>query len=216
MMNRIVILALAMLASASTAQMTNWAIPASSTNSVLTVENFLKIKSLVLNQGDRMTYCQMYNNNPHYRFQAGDVFLNPDTGQANINCDTNKSDFNYIVLQSRKPWAWLYLRLNRTDASKPIVELIRGTSEETSSALVHAVLQEIEGEGKHQPNQALEATPLRGSPQRYRWHQRKRAKHEDGENNGVDGMRGVNAGRLCVDRRSQWETHGGKGAGRNV
>ncbi len=67
---------------------------------VLTPHNFLCIKEFVLAYGDRQTYCNMYNNNPHYQFEDFSVYLDPERGQFNINCDPNLSDFNEIVIRT--------------------------------------------------------------------------------------------------------------------
>ena len=66
---------------------------------------FRAIERFILSNGDRQTYCNMYNNNPHYAL--GDslhVYLNPSVGveQHNINCDPTKSDFNQIVVQDQR------------------------------------------------------------------------------------------------------------------
>ena len=72
-------------------------------NSVVTMDNFLRIKEFVLAGGQRRTYCNMYNNNPFYGFEGLTVFLHPDGGQENINCDLNLSDFNHIVFNTSNP-----------------------------------------------------------------------------------------------------------------
>lgn len=64
-------------------------------------ENLLRIKSFILDRGQRETYGNVYNNNPAYHTKQYDFYLNPDTGQKNINCDANKSDFNTLTIRSR-------------------------------------------------------------------------------------------------------------------
>jgi hypothetical protein len=59
------------------------------------VNNFEKIKNFVLKNGDRAFFCNMVNNNPHYKFDTiADVYLMPEGGQKNINCDPALSDFD--------------------------------------------------------------------------------------------------------------------------
>ncbi len=70
-------------------------------NSTLTVENFLRIKAFILSRGLRQTYCNMFNDNPYYPFANFNVYLNPPS-QLNINCDTGRSDFTAIVIQTSK------------------------------------------------------------------------------------------------------------------
>jgi hypothetical protein len=68
---------------------------------VLTLENFNKIKAYILQHGDRKTYCNMLNNNPHFQFPGFDAYLHPEGGQKNINCDPRLSDFNQLVFYNR-------------------------------------------------------------------------------------------------------------------
>ena len=67
--------------------------------SIITRENLITIQQFILKQGKRETYCNRYNNNPasltkNYRF-----YLNPDPGQANINCDPKKSGFHNLTIR---------------------------------------------------------------------------------------------------------------------
>ena len=70
-------------------------------HAVLTAANFLLIKNHILARGDRLTYCNRYNHNPHFQFREFDIYLNPDTGQQNINCDPKLSDFNEMVIRTK-------------------------------------------------------------------------------------------------------------------
>lgn len=67
----------------------------------LSVENFESLKNFILQNGDKATYCNMYNENPHYSYDSFNVYLNPEIGQANINCDPGISDFNEIVIRDQ-------------------------------------------------------------------------------------------------------------------
>lgn len=64
----------------------------------INVPNFNKIIKYILRNGDKETYCNMYNDNPHYTFQFFDVYLNPES-QRNINCEPNLSEFDEIVIR---------------------------------------------------------------------------------------------------------------------
>jgi hypothetical protein len=66
---------------------------------ILNRENLIKIKQFILERGRRETYCNMYNNNPAYRTKSYHFYLNPDSGQQNINCDADKSDFNNLTIR---------------------------------------------------------------------------------------------------------------------
>lgn len=110
-------------------------------NTTVTVEAFLKIKSVVLTRGDRQTYCSMYNHNPHYSFKDFDVFLNPDK-PANINCEKEKSDFNHMVFCT-KTFAYYDVRLDTTKPKESRVEIIHPAKEEEVTRLFVAALAEI-------------------------------------------------------------------------
>lgn len=64
-------------------------------------DNLLRIKRFILASGQRETYCNMYNNNPAHHTRRYDFYLNPDTGQKNIDCDPSKSDFNSLTIRSK-------------------------------------------------------------------------------------------------------------------
>ena len=61
---------------------------------------FESAKFYILNNGDRETYSNLYNDNPHYEFLYFHVYLNPET-QLNSNCDPSISDFNQLVIRDQ-------------------------------------------------------------------------------------------------------------------
>ncbi len=65
---------------------------------LLTATNFAVIRQFILRDGDRQTYCNMYNHNPHLAGLGFDVFLDPADGQKNINCDPELGEFDTIVI----------------------------------------------------------------------------------------------------------------------
>lgn len=67
---------------------------------IITHENLIKIKQFILKNGQHETYGNMYNNNPAYHTKGFCFYLNPDSGQQNINCDVAKSDFNSLIIRS--------------------------------------------------------------------------------------------------------------------
>jgi hypothetical protein len=68
----------------------------------LTADAFERIKQLVLRDGDRRTYCNMYNGNPHLEVDGFHAYLNPAAGQANLDCDPTRSDFDEIVIRDQR------------------------------------------------------------------------------------------------------------------
>ena len=129
-------------------------------NAVLTVSNFLTIKNFILTNGLSQTYCQMYNGNPYFGFKGMNAYLNPDTLQANINCDRSKSDFNTLVFQDHKPigyWDVMW----KTNQDMLVVQ--KPWSKISPDALVKAVEDRfrqvlLEIEQRKESNQASDAT----------------------------------------------------------
>lgn len=104
----------------------------------LTRENLLRIKAYILAKGDRQTYCNMYNDNPHFRFRNVDCFLDPDTGQQNINCDPKLSDFNHLVVRTEH---MDYYRV-QPDAAKEGGLLVEGDRKDATPADIR---KDVEG-----------------------------------------------------------------------
>ena len=63
------------------------------------VQEFEVVKTFILENGDRQTYRNLDNNNPHYSFDGFEAYLNAEIGQGNINNDPKISDFNEITLR---------------------------------------------------------------------------------------------------------------------
>ncbi|NTV45308.1 MAG: hypothetical protein HGB11_02000 [Chlorobiales bacterium] len=104
-MKALIMIALAVFTYMETAAQTNMNLRLSirqdgDDEKIITRANLLKIKAFILASGQRETYCNMYNNNPACHTRNFHVYLNPDTGQQNINCDTEKSDFNNLTIKS--------------------------------------------------------------------------------------------------------------------
>ena len=68
---------------------------------LISTEDFEQLKSFMINNGNREGYSNIYNSNPHYSFDGFEAYLNPEIGQANINCDTEISDFNELVIRDQ-------------------------------------------------------------------------------------------------------------------
>ena len=66
---------------------------------IITRENLILIQQFILKQGKHETYCNMYNNNPASQTKNYRFYLNPDTGQENINCDPMKSGFYNLTIR---------------------------------------------------------------------------------------------------------------------
>jgi len=112
------------------------------TDEVLTAAAFNQIKDHILAQGDRQTYCNMFNNNPHIALGDMDIYLNPDTGQQNINCDLTLSEFNYMVIRTREPWKYYRVQLN-LKATGPDLIIQEGTDPEELSELFQEALSAL-------------------------------------------------------------------------
>lgn len=78
---------------------------------LLTAATFRRIKQIILECGDRQTYCSRYNRNPHIAVDGIDAYLNPEDWH-NINCDPERSDFDEFVIRlPGRPPQHLHVRL---------------------------------------------------------------------------------------------------------
>jgi hypothetical protein len=71
-------------------------------NNIINKNDFEKIVQFILNNGDRLTYCQMYNNNPHYSLEDFHIYLNPISQWINTGEDYlsySVSDYDNITIQ---------------------------------------------------------------------------------------------------------------------
>lgn len=65
-----------------------------------TIDQFEAVKTFILKHGDTQTYRNFDNNNPHYKIDNTDIYLNAETGQKNMNNNPDLSDFNEITIHS--------------------------------------------------------------------------------------------------------------------
>ncbi|MCC5850398.1 MAG: hypothetical protein JJU29_20110 [Verrucomicrobia bacterium] len=127
---------------------------------VITRENLLLIKKFIIQGGLRETYGNMYNNNPAYHTSNFRFYLNPDTGQKNINCDLDKSGFHNIAIRSTSGKILGYLTVDFQEQNTVKVRLSRPTDDLTIGQLLKFVedaLKEIlEEMNQEKPNNELE------------------------------------------------------------
>jgi hypothetical protein len=121
---------------------------------VLSAAVFNQIKEYILEHGDRQTYCNRFNDNPHVAFSNMDIYLWPDIG--NINCDLKKSGFNHMVLRTRKPWKYYRVQLN-LEATGPDLIMQFGTKPAELKERFQEALSEIE-QKKGNPTRPSTAT----------------------------------------------------------
>ena len=122
---------------------------------VLTAVAFNQIKDYILAHGDRQTYCNMFNNNPHVVLGNMDIYLNPDTGQQNINCDPKLSEFNHMVIRTREPWKYYAVQLN-LKATGPDLIMQQGTEPDELRKRFQEALSELNDKKKRQSNKAID------------------------------------------------------------
>lgn len=81
--------------------------------SVVSKTNLDRIKKYIIAQGQRCTYSNMYNNNPCFKLETVNLYLNPDLCPngylCNSNSDITRGDFNHLVIHTRES---LYLHIN--------------------------------------------------------------------------------------------------------
>lgn len=91
----------------------------------LSIQDFEKIKMLILDSGIYEPFCNMYEKQPVYSFGKFSATLLPEVGQLNITCDPQISDFNKLViydsdLQSRYIH---FLIIRQGDKNKANIEI---------------------------------------------------------------------------------------------
>lgn len=99
---------------------------------LLKPQEFESIKFFILENGDIEGYCQMYNNNPHYSFTNFEAYLDPETGQRNIDCNPDSSDFNVLVIRDRyaDPQYYDILIIRKGDIGKEEIYTPEGLQED--------------------------------------------------------------------------------------
>lgn len=115
-------------------------------NDILTVAQFNRIVTFMLARGDRQTYCQMYNDNPHAALGGANLYLNPDVGQRNINCDPKKSGFDELVIRT-ETMDYYHIKL---DAKRSALSYSVRTDENLDDlrTLLPAILADLERKEK--------------------------------------------------------------------
>ncbi|HEY3373355.1 MAG TPA: hypothetical protein VGK10_21100 [Prolixibacteraceae bacterium] len=96
------------------------------------MNDFEVAKAFILNNGDRKTYRNFDNNNPHYSFNGFEAYLNAEIGQTNINNDPTISDFNQITLRDRNDDLQYYTIhiVRKGDVAKEGITRLEGMKEE--------------------------------------------------------------------------------------
>jgi len=97
------------------------------------MNDFEVAKAFILTNGDRGTYRNFDNDNPHYSFNGFEAYLNAEIGQANINNDPNISDFNQITIRDRNadPQYYTIHIVRKGDSAKEgITRPVEGMKEE--------------------------------------------------------------------------------------
>jgi hypothetical protein len=83
----------------------------------LSKDKFEKIVGFVLKNGDRKTYCNIYNNSPHYKLEDFNIYLNPVEQKINIvqeSLSGTISDYNSITIydcNADGKFRYYYIRL---------------------------------------------------------------------------------------------------------
>ncbi len=61
------------------------------------MEEFDAISEFTLTYGDKRTYCNRFNDNPHLALDGFDLYLNP-ANTNNVYCEAEISGFNELVI----------------------------------------------------------------------------------------------------------------------
>ena len=89
------------------------------------------MKKFILDKGDRQTYRNFDNDNPHYSFEGFECYLNSEIGQLNINNDPLLSDFNQITIQDMNAdMKYYYIQIVREgDSDDSDIAVLEGMEE---------------------------------------------------------------------------------------
>lgn len=130
----------------------------SSDEKVITRTNLTAIKQFILKKGLRETYCSLYNNNPAYHTKNFSFYLNPDSGQKNINCETDKSDFHSLTIRNpnkRNQYRrveFLHKRYVYVTVPWPTKDLTVFEAREFATEAIREILKEIEKRKPKKPD----------------------------------------------------------------
>ena len=93
---------------------------------------FEAIKTYIINNGDREDYSNMYCHSPHYSFEDFETYLDPEIGQANINCDPEISDFVIVIRDQNSDPQYhdLLIVRNGDIENDQIIRIVSGMGEE--------------------------------------------------------------------------------------
>lgn len=109
---------------------------------ILSYKQFEQIEEFILTKGDTQTYCNMYNDNPHYRINNIDLYLNPtfqllfkDTKEIKDSVKDEFEIYNTLVLRiwddreyKEYPFRYTFIRGNK-DSQKVYLEPYWDTNE---------------------------------------------------------------------------------------
>ena len=73
-------------------------------SNIMSKKEFQNIAQFILSNGDRSTYCTLYNNNPHYSHKDFEIYLNPIPQKINYpgSLSINVEDYHVIVIHDWK------------------------------------------------------------------------------------------------------------------
>ncbi|MCL2067622.1 MAG: hypothetical protein FWG99_09175 [Treponema sp.] len=83
---------------------------------LLSKNDFEEIVQFILDNGDRRTYCNMYNNNPHYRIEDFSIYLNPISQFINFtrdNLSTLAGEYDeMVIMDQNSTYLYYYIKLS--------------------------------------------------------------------------------------------------------
>jgi hypothetical protein len=87
---------------------------------ILSKDDFERIEQFIMDKGDRKTFSQKYNLNPHYSFEDLDVYLNPvsqwiisnNIGDYNVMVIHDETGYYHMILENGKVYVYNPYRLD--------------------------------------------------------------------------------------------------------
>jgi hypothetical protein len=79
-------------------------------SNILSKQDFEEITQFILTNGDRETYSNKYNNNPHYLHEEIHIYLDPISQWINFDrtLSYNINDYNRITIEDRNSFQRFY------------------------------------------------------------------------------------------------------------
>ena len=112
---------------------------------ILDKNDFEKIMKFILTNGDRQTYCQKYNNNPHYVLDGFDIYLDPISQWINYTKDSlsySVDHYDKIVIMDWNS-TYIYYHLKLSNGRVYIYDIYKVQSEKFENEMIKKYIPKL-------------------------------------------------------------------------